>query len=218
MPSCWRSCLPPPQRRALGTHQSYNLPATEERRRIIGCARAASTPAAGGYASARLLSHHRSLWAADWTTRLDTVCILDVNRQSRTASETIARNVRSQLGRAAKGSIWNETPVYCISRIGLGARCRESRTRLIRRSEKQRIGSTVCAVSSLESETRTLFVVGAVVLAEAALEAPATALCSTILSLLDMSTVIQRRSLPRRIRTRSAVMRAGSIGRCQSAL
>lgn len=49
-----------------------------------------------------------------------------------------------------------------------------------------------------------MFVVGAVVLAEASLEAPATTLYSTILCLLDMSTVIQRRSLPGRIRTRSA--------------
>lgn len=85
--------------------------------------------------------------------------------------------------------------------------------------KKQRIGSTVCAVSSLESETRTLFVVGAVVLAEAALEAPATTLCSTILCLLDMSTVIQRRSLPRRIRTRSARSCVqGRSARCQFAL
>ena len=61
-----------------------------------------STPAAGDNARPRLLSHHRSLWAADWTSTLDTVCILDVNRQSRTASETIARNVRSQLGEQQK--------------------------------------------------------------------------------------------------------------------
>jgi hypothetical protein len=71
-------------------------------------------------AGARVLSHHpRCLLAADDMPR----CILDVNRQSLAASETTAKNVRSQLDVCDL----EFTLVQCILRNRARNKRRESR-------------------------------------------------------------------------------------------